>query len=241
MPWRMADPSLTLYCLQYAISSAKCSWRALRCSSPLTADADHFKLDCKQYESRYHMRIQAMKKHSPEWRMMVLKEARQLGNVATACKKFGMDRTTFYKLRKRCDPLPEGEWLAALRDHDRTWKTHPQQTPDSERRVIMNLALTHPAWGCNRIEEELETKRIFRSHNTVQTILNKETLERDWTGGQLSIGLTSSIHGSRSSSSRGSIRAIEIGQSGKTHLERCYLLRRSKLESSKGWARSSFS
>ena len=62
-------------------------------------------------------------KHTPEWRLQVLQEALKTGNVADTCKKHGMDRTTFYKLKARCAGLPEGEWLAALQDDPRKWKT----------------------------------------------------------------------------------------------------------------------
>ena len=117
-----------------------------------------------------------MKKHSPEWRMMVLKEAQQLGNIAATCEKFEMDRTTFYKLKKRCGLLPEGEWPAALQNHRRRWKTHGQQTSKPNRRVIKELALAHPAWGCNRLEAELREIDISRSHNTIQKILNSENI-----------------------------------------------------------------
>ena len=87
-----------------------------------------------------------------------------------------MDRATFYKLKKRIKGLPKSEWLGALNDLPRRWKSHGQQTPEKERQEITKLAIKHPTWGCNRIQKELARQRITRSHNTIQKILNGEQL-----------------------------------------------------------------
>ena len=42
-------------------------------------------------------------------RLRVLRDAEQLGNVSEACRRHGMSRTVFYRLRKRLDQYgPDG-------------------------------------------------------------------------------------------------------------------------------------
>ena len=73
---------------------------------------------------------------TPEWRLKVLKRAKEVGNVVQVCREMGMDRATFYKLWGRCRHRPEVEWLAALADRPRKRRTHAQQTtPDGSYRL----------------------------------------------------------------------------------------------------------
>src|SRR3712207_2512505 len=101
-------------------------------------------------------------------RLTVLELAERLGNVTEACRRGGIDRTSFYEWKRRF----QLEGLDGLKDLPPIARSHPQTTPPETVERIRELALAHPAYGCNRIEAllALEGKRV--SAITVQKILN---------------------------------------------------------------------
>src|SRR5215216_1493638 len=105
-------------------------------------------------------------------RMTVLELAEQLGNVAEACRRGGIDRTSFYDWKRRF----QLEGLDGLKDLPPIAKSHPMTTAPEVVARIEELALAHPAYGCNRIEalSALEGRRV--SAITVQKILNDKGL-----------------------------------------------------------------
>jgi hypothetical protein len=84
-------------------------------------------------------------------RLSVLELARELGSVAEACRRSGMDRTSFYEYKRRF----QLQGLEGLKDLPPVAKSHPQTTSDDVVQQIVVLALEHPAWGCNRISDQL--------------------------------------------------------------------------------------
>jgi transposase-like protein len=104
-------------------------------------------------------------------RMTVLELAERLGNVTEACRRGGIDRTSFYDWKRRF----QLEGLDGLKDLPPIAKSHPMTTPPEVVARIEALALEHPAYGCNRIEAllALEGRRV--SAITVQKILNDKT------------------------------------------------------------------
>ena len=105
-------------------------------------------------------------------RLTVLELAERLGNVAEACRRGGIDRTSFYDWRRRF----QTHGLDGLKDLPPIAKSHPMTTPPEVEARIEELALAHPAYGCNRIEAllALEGRRV--SAITVQKILNDKDL-----------------------------------------------------------------
>src|ERR671910_2245857 len=105
-------------------------------------------------------------------RLTVLELAEGLGNVAEACRRGGIDRTSFYDWKRRF----QLEGLDGLKDLPPIAKSHPMTTPPEVVARIEGLALAHPAYGCNRIEAllALEGRRV--SAITVQKILNDKGL-----------------------------------------------------------------
>ena len=105
-------------------------------------------------------------------RMSVLELAQALGNVSQACKRKGMTRTMFYEYKKRFAE----QGIEGLKDLPPIPKSHPLTTSPALVERIKELALEHPAWGCNRLEALLmaEDKRV--SSVTIQEILNKHGL-----------------------------------------------------------------
>jgi hypothetical protein len=81
-------------------------------------------------------------------RLTVLELAERLGNVAKACRRGGIDRTSFYDWKRRF----QLEGLDGLKDLPPIAKSHPMTTPPEVVERIAALALLHPAYGCNRLE-----------------------------------------------------------------------------------------
>ena len=103
-----------------------------------------------------------------EHRLSVLELARELGNVAEACRRRGMDRTSFYEWKRRF----QTHGFEGLKDLPPIHKSHPQTTPPETVGKIKALALEHPSWGCNRLEALLRLEGIGVSSVTIQKILN---------------------------------------------------------------------
>lgn len=105
-------------------------------------------------------------------RLSVLELAKELGNVAEACRQRGLDRTSFYEWKRRF----QTQGFEGLKDLPPIHKTHPQTTPPETVERIMALALAHPAYGCNRHEAMLALEGIRISSITIQKILNDNGL-----------------------------------------------------------------
>jgi hypothetical protein len=80
--------------------------------------------------------------------LSVLELAKELGNVAEACRQRGLDRTSFYEWKRRF----QTQGFEGLKDLPPIHKSHPQTTPPEVVDKIKALALAHPAYGCNRHE-----------------------------------------------------------------------------------------
>ena len=105
-------------------------------------------------------------------RLSVLQLAEKMGNAAEACRKRGMDRTSFYEWKRRF----QTQGFEGLKDLPPIHKSHPQTTAPEVVERIKALALEHPAYGCNRIEAMLALEGRRVSAITVQKILNDHGL-----------------------------------------------------------------
>jgi transposase-like protein len=105
-------------------------------------------------------------------RLSVLLLAERLGNAAEACRRTGVDRTSFYQWKRRF----AREGLAGLANRVPVRKEHPFRTPVRVERRIMELALSSPAHGCDRIARTLAKGGTTVSAVTIQKILTKAKL-----------------------------------------------------------------
>ena len=105
-------------------------------------------------------------------RLSVLELAEALDNVSEACRRRGVSRTQFYEYKRRF----QTHGIEGLKDLPPVHKSHPMSTPQEVTEKIVALSLSHPAWGCNRLSDQLKLEGISVSAPTVQNILNKEGL-----------------------------------------------------------------
>ncbi len=105
-------------------------------------------------------------------RLTVLELAERLGNVAEACRRGGIDRTSFYDWKRRF----QLEGLDGLKDLPPIAKSHPMTTAPEVVARIEALARLHPADGCNRLEALLALEGRRLSAITIQKILNDQGL-----------------------------------------------------------------
>jgi transposase InsO family protein len=89
------------------------------------------------------------------FRLRLFTLADELGNVSAACRAMGVDRSTYYRLKKRVD-----RWgLEALNVRERRRPRMPNQIgPHLEQRIVA-FALGHPGYGPRRISAELAREK----------------------------------------------------------------------------------
>jgi transposase len=102
-------------------------------------------------------------------RLAVLQLAERLGNAAEACRRSGVDRTSFYEWKRRF----ARDGIAGLRNRPSAHRSHPQTTPADVSRQIVTFALANPASGCDRIATALASRGVEISAVTIQKILHK--------------------------------------------------------------------
>jgi len=105
-------------------------------------------------------------------RLSVLQLAQALGNVTEACRRGGLDRTSFYEYKRRF----QTHGLEGLKDLPPVHKSHPQTTPEEHQTRIGELALVHPTRGCHFLSDQLALEGIVVSGPTVQSLLQKQGL-----------------------------------------------------------------
>lgn len=105
-------------------------------------------------------------------RLSVLQLAENLGSVSEACRRSGMDRTSFYAWKKRF----EEQGLEGLKDLPPIHLTHPQTTSKEVEDKILELSFQHPGWGCVKLSDKLKLQQIAVSSPTVQKILIKHRM-----------------------------------------------------------------
>jgi transposase InsO family protein len=107
-----------------------------------------------------------------ESRLSVLELAAVLGNVSEACRRRDISRTQFYEYKRRF----QTHGIEGLKDLPPIHHSHPQTTPPEIVERLLAQSLEQPAWGCNRLSDNLKLQGISLSAVTVQNILNKHQM-----------------------------------------------------------------
>jgi len=105
-------------------------------------------------------------------RLSVLQLAESLSNVTEACRRGGMDRTSFYAWKKRFTE----QGLEGLKDLPPIHKTHPQTTPEKTVKRLLELSLERPGWGCIKLSDYLKLEGHSISSPTAQKILIRNNM-----------------------------------------------------------------
>ena len=106
-------------------------------------------------------------------RLRLFRRAAELGNVSQACREAGVSRSYYYSLQGRLRRYgPEG-----LHPKHRRGRPGRPPTLDAvvERRVIAE-ALAQPAWGPQRISDQLALRGIYVAASTVYRALKRHGL-----------------------------------------------------------------
>ena len=106
-------------------------------------------------------------------RLRVLREAERLGNVSEACRRHGMSRTLFYRLRGRLEQYgPDG--VHPKRRQARRGRPSPLGV-QTERRVIA-FALAWPTCGPQWYSDQLAREGLTVAATTIWRLLHRSRL-----------------------------------------------------------------
>lgn len=95
-----------------------------------------------------------------------------MGNVAEACRQRGLDRTSFYELKRRF----QMQGIEGLKNLPPIHSSRLHTTPPETVERIRALALVHPAHCCNWFEGMLALEGVCVSSITIQKILHENDL-----------------------------------------------------------------
>ncbi len=106
-------------------------------------------------------------------RLRLFRRAVELGNVSAACREAGVSRSAYYQLRKRFQRYGSDGL------HPKHRKGRPGRPPELEAAVerrILAEALAQPAWGPQRISDQLGMRGIRVAPSTVYRALRRHGL-----------------------------------------------------------------
>jgi len=106
-------------------------------------------------------------------RLTLLQLAEKLRNISEACRRRGVSRSQFYEYKRAF----QEHGFEGLKDQPPIPKSFPNETPADVRRKVIDLSISHPAWGQVRVSDQLRLEGISVSPTTVRNIWIKEGLQ----------------------------------------------------------------
>ena len=106
-------------------------------------------------------------------RLRVLRDAERLGNVSDACRRHGVSRTVFYRLRRRFEQYgPDG--VHPKRRQAR--RGRPPAIPVQTERRVIAFALAWPTCGPQWYSDQLARDGVIIAPTTVWRLLRRQQL-----------------------------------------------------------------
>jgi Helix-turn-helix domain/Integrase core domain len=106
-------------------------------------------------------------------RLRVLRDAERLGNVSEACRRHGMSRTLFYRLRRRLEQYgPDG----VHPKRRQAQRGRPSRVPVQTERRVIALALAWPTCGPQWFSDQLARDGVSVAPVTIWRLLRRQRL-----------------------------------------------------------------
>ena len=105
-------------------------------------------------------------------RVRLIEYAARIGNVAEACRVFGVSRNTYYEWMKKAEEYG----LSALLPRDRRRPHQPNAMSSEEVAVILSEAIARPTLGPKSLLRHLKKRGVDRSASGVAKVLRRHNL-----------------------------------------------------------------
>ena len=99
-------------------------------------------------------------------KLSMLELAQELKSVSEACRIMGYSRSQFYEIKRAF----QTGGLEALLDRPPVPRSNPNKIPSELEKEIVDLSIEHPAWGQQRIADEMALREKGVAATTVRNI-----------------------------------------------------------------------
>lgn len=106
-------------------------------------------------------------------KLSMLELAQELRSVTEACRIMGYSRSQFYEIKRAF----QTGGLEALLDRPPIPGSTPHKIADELEKEIIELSIEHPAWGQQRIADEMALREKVISATTVRNVWMRNDLE----------------------------------------------------------------